>query len=268
MHGSLLLIDKPCGITSFDIIRRLRPSYSGIKIGHAGTLDPFASGMMLILLGKGTKFSDALMGMEKSYQAVVHLGEARDSLDITGELTQTLPVPELSESQVRETLQGYVGEWMQTPPMFSAKKIHGVRFYSLAREGIYVRRQASPVHLYSMDFDSWKTPYLAFSVKCSKGTYVRSLAEDIGKKLGTVGYLHSLRRTSCGPFSMEEALTLEQVLHDPVQALVEGQERLRNYIGSQKYHQKSQGVTQRFSLPPAMFDVLSQVENRQEINER
>lgn len=217
-RGSLIVLDKPAGPTSFDLIREIKRvlRFAEIdplpKIGHAGSLDPFATGALILLLGKATKLSGMLLNADKRYRGVVRLGTATDSYDCTGEVIKTLPLPEgLNQEKIIDCLNSYVGEWLQTPPMFSAKKLHGVRLYELARQQINVRMQPIPVELYSMDFVKWESPDIHFEVHCSKGTYIRSLAEDIGRRLGTVAHLAELRRVSCGDFSLEDSVTVEQL---------------------------------------------------------
>ncbi len=215
MNEMVLVVDKHDGPTSFDVVRSVKRILGGdAKVGHAGSLDPFATGVLVVLTGRATKLSDALLTADKSYRAWVKLGEKTDTLDRTGEVEATAPVPSLTEAQIREALAGLVGEWHQTPPMYSAKKLHGVRLYDLARQNIRVRREPIPVQLHRMDFISFDGSVIEFEVSCSKGTYIRSLAEEVGQRLGTVAHLKELRRLSCGEFSLSDSVTLAQLQAD------------------------------------------------------
>ncbi len=208
----VLVVDKHDGPTSFDIVRQVKRILGGdTKVGHAGSLDPFATGVLVVLTGRATKLSDALLTADKSYRAWVKLGEATDTLDRTGEVEKTAPVPLLSEEKIREVLAGLQGEWMQTPPMYSAKKVHGVRLYELARQNIRVRRPPIAVQLHHLELISFADGVIEFDVSCSKGTYIRSLAEEVGQRLGTVAHLKELRRLSCGEFSLAESATVAEL---------------------------------------------------------
>ncbi len=222
MNESVLIIDKVPGPTSFDVVRAMQPLIDGRKVGHAGSLDPFASGVLVLLVGRATKLSNALLNADKSYRALVKLGEATDTMDRTGQVSQSAQVPDLSQDEVERAVKSFEGTWNMTPPMYSAKKIHGVRLYELARQDIHVRRLPIPVELHRMELLKWESPYLEFEVECSKGTYIRSLADDLGRKLGTVGHLAELRRLSCGPFRLEEAISLQSIVDKPEAALRDG----------------------------------------------
>lgn len=227
MREALLVIDKSPGPTSFDVVRQVKRLVGDTKVGHTGSLDPFASGVLILLLGRATKLSNALLNADKSYRAKVKLGESTDSMDCTGKIDKQMPVPELLEAEIESLLKSYEGEWMQTPPMFSAKKVNGVRLYSLARQNINVRRLPIPVQLYRMDFLGWEPPFIHFEVHCSKGTYIRSLADDIGKRLGTVAHLAELRRLTCGEFTLADSGTLETIASDLPLAMNQG---FHNYV--------------------------------------
>lgn len=214
MNAGVLIVDKTAGPTSFDVVRDVKRLYKGAKVGHAGSLDPFATGVLVVLLGKATKLSNLLLNADKSYRARLKLGVATDSLDKTGNVTQETAVPALTEDQVRTVLKSFEGEWLQTPPMYSAKKIDGVRLYTLARKNIEVEREKIPVQLHSVELVSMDLPYIEFDVSCSKGTYIRSLAAEIGERLGSVAHLTELRRLSCGQFQLSESKTVEGLKHD------------------------------------------------------
>lgn len=211
MNEAVLVIDKEPGPTSFDIVRQVKNLFPRQKIGHAGSLDPFASGVLVLLMGKATKLSGLLLNADKRYWARVKLGEATDTMDRTGEVVVRQPVTHFSESKVFDVLKSFEGEWMQVPPMYSAKKVRGVRLYELARHQVNVRLSPIPVQIYSIAMERFESPFVDFVVECSKGTYVRSLADEFGKRLGTVAHLSELRRTRCGEFSIEEAISLKEL---------------------------------------------------------
>ena len=227
LQESVLVIDKTPGPSSFDIVRDVKRVARGQKVGHAGSLDPFASGVLVVLVGRATKLSNALLNADKSYRAVMKLGEATDTMDRTGSVIQTEPVASFTDAQIAETLKSFEGVWNQIPPMYSAKKIQGVRLYELARKNINVQRLPIPVHLYRVELVEWNPPYVTFEVECSKGTYIRSLADEIGRKLGTVAHLVELRRLSCGNFLLKESLSVTELAQDPSRYLKEG---YRNYV--------------------------------------
>jgi len=210
----IILIDKPEGESSFSVVRRLRKTLKIRKAGHAGTLDPFASGLLVMLLGQGTKLSAYLMGQVKSYRATVRLGIETDTMDPTGRIVRSRPVPALEPDDIREKAQRFEGNIEQVPPAFSALKLKGKRAYALARMGIPVALKKRRVTIHSLEIVSVDLPDFTFLVTCSGGTYIRSLAADLGKAMGTGGHLKALRRLSSGPFSVKEALKLEK--GDPV----------------------------------------------------
>jgi len=224
----LYVIDKIPGPTSFDVVRDLKRLVGNIKVGHTGSLDPFASGVLVCLTGKATKLSGILLNADKRYRGVAKLGEATDTLDCTGTLTETAPVPQTSFEEVDAVVRSFQGEWAQVPPTYSAKKRNGVRLYELARQQIHVRCQPVPVHLYDVHAVKWDPPFLHFEVHCSKGTYVRSLAEEIGRKLGSRAHLSELRRSACGVFNLEESTTLENLQREDGKAYRE--RAFQNYL--------------------------------------
>ncbi len=209
MHG-LLIVDKPAGIGSTDVLRRLRRVLGRPKLGHGGTLDPFATGLLPVFLGEATRLTPFLHGVDKGYRAVLELGVATDTLDLEGQVTDRQPVdPELDEAKIEACLRGFVGRIEQRVPAFSAVHVDGERLHRKARRGEIVERPLREVLIRSLTLRSWAAPWLEFDVACSAGTYVRSLGEDIAAALGTVGHLHSLRRLSVGPFHADRALALE-----------------------------------------------------------
>ena len=212
---AVLIVDKPVGPTSFDIVRDLKKIFPKEKIGHAGSLDPFATGVLILLLGKATKISNSLINSDKTYRATLTLGTETDSLDLTGNSIKTAPIPKLTKEDVVACLKSFEGEWSQLPPMFSAKKVQGVRLYELARMNVSIPRDRVSVQLYRLDLIELGPSQIVFEVHCSKGTYIRSLGKEIAEKLGTVGHLTALRRLSCGPFLIEGSATVEQIQADP-----------------------------------------------------
>ncbi len=207
-----ILIDKPVGPTSHDVVDAIRRHFGIKKVGHCGTLDPNATGLLIIVLGRGTKLSERLMADDKVYEGMIKLGETTDSYDADGELLTSLPVPPVTLEQLNATAAEFVGDLMQTPPMVSAVKKDGVPLYKLARKGIEVPREPRLVHIYSFRFSAYQEPLAQFRLACTKGTYVRSIAHDLGQKLGCGGHLASLRRVVSGKFDVADAITLAEVL--------------------------------------------------------
>lgn len=207
----ILLVDKPQGITSHDVVGKMRRVFHMKKVGHAGTLDPMATGMLLILIGKATKASQYLMSMDKEYAGRVKLGVVTDSQDADGEVTEERPVPELTEEQVKAEMKTFLGDQYQTPPMFSAKKINGQKLYKLARQGITVPREPRVIHISRFDITKFELPEISFIVGTSKGAYVRTIAHDLGERFGCGGHLNELRRTAVGQFRIENASTIEEL---------------------------------------------------------
>ncbi len=205
----ILLVDKPQGITSHDVVDRVRRIYRMKKVGHAGTLDPMATGLMIILVGKATKVSQYLMSMDKEYIGTMKLGQVTDSQDADGEVTEEAPVPELTEAQVREYMKGFLGDQYQTPPMYSAKKVNGQPLYKLARQGKTIAREPRVIHVSKFELTGFNLPEISFLVGCSKGAYIRTIAHDLGAKIGCGAHLNVLRRTAVGQFRIEKADTLD-----------------------------------------------------------
>src|ERR1019366_951058 len=207
----VLLVDKPRDHTSHDVVARLRGKLRMRKIGHAGTLDPMATGLLIMLVGRATRVSQFLISLDKEYEGTVELGKTTDSQDADGQLMETRPVPELTGAQVAAAMQGFLGDQYQTPPMFSAIKIGGVPLYKRARRGEEVEREPRFIRVMSWDLLRFASPHIDFRLRCSKGTYVRSLAHDLGAKLGCGAHLSALRRTASGRFNVAQALTMEQI---------------------------------------------------------
>jgi tRNA pseudouridine55 synthase len=207
-----LLIDKPAGPTSHDVVDLIRRQFGIKKVGHCGTLDPNATGLLLIVLGRGTKLSEKLMSDDKVYEGTMKFGVTTNSYDADGETLETRPVPLLTVEYLNELASTFVGDLMQIPPMVSAIKKDGVPLYKLARRGIEVEREPRLVHLYSFRFTDYREPLGAFRVACTKGTYVRSLAHELGQKVGCGAHLATLRRTLSGKFDVAAARPLDEVL--------------------------------------------------------
>jgi len=207
-----ILVDKPAGPTSHDVVDAIRRKFGIKKVGHCGTLDPNATGLLIIVLGRGTKLSERLMGDDKVYEGTIKFGEETDSYDSDGELTASLPVPLLTLDQLNEEAAKFIGDQMQMPPMVSAIKKDGVPLYKLARKGIEVEREPRLIHIYNFRFTEYTEPLAQFRVACTKGTYIRSIAHDLGQKLGCGAHLTTLRRSASGKFDVADALPLDTIL--------------------------------------------------------
>jgi tRNA pseudouridine55 synthase len=209
-----ILIDKPAGITSHDVVGRLRRITGERRIGHAGTLDPFATGLLILGIGReATRELDKFLKLDKEYVAALRLDAVSDTADRTGKITE-LPKKEVSETDIKKILKKFTGEMEQIPPMFSAKKINGKKMYELARKGIEVKRQPVKINIYDLEFLEYSYPILKIRVRSSSGTYIRTLAEDIGRALGSGAYLEELRRTKIGPYDIKDAHRLEKLAPD------------------------------------------------------
>lgn len=209
--SGVLLLNKPTGISSNKALQKVRAMLYASKGGHTGNLDPMATGLLPLCFGEATKFSSYLLDADKAYIACARLGQVSDTGDADGTIVNERPVPELSTEQLEQVMQRFVGPIEQVPPMYSALKQNGQPLYKLAREGKTVERKARPVTIYSIELIDWQAPDLTFSVRCSKGTYVRTLAEDIGEQLGCGAHLISLHRTHTGGFEASEMITMDQL---------------------------------------------------------
>ena len=210
--SGVLLVDKPMGPTSHDVVHRIRKTFNIKKVGHGGTLDPMATGLLIILLGKGTKLSDRFMGSDKIYEGTLRLGSATDSQDAQGEIISEADPSRITAEQVKAEMQSMVGDSFQMPPMVSAIKIKGVPLYKHARKGKTVERKARLIHLFQFKMLDFEMPDAKFIVRCTKGTYVRTLCHDIGEKLGCGAHLARLRRTRSGNLDISDALTMEKIM--------------------------------------------------------
>lgn len=216
MHG-FINIDKPIGVTSHDVVARLRRITRIKRIGHAGTLDPAASGVLVVAIGQATRLIEYVQDdTHKEYHAHIALGTATDSDDATGSIIQSAPLPQLTDYILEQTLRQFTGSIQQVPPKVSAIHVGGQRMYDLARQGIAPELPSRPVTIYALTLLSWSSASLEVNVRCAKGTYIRSLARDIGVALGTCAHLSSLRRTAVGEFTVDTALTLHDLTFEDI----------------------------------------------------
>jgi tRNA pseudouridine55 synthase len=216
----VLLVDKAEGMTSHDVVALVRRKLEIRRVGHCGTLDPIATGLLLITVGRGTKVQDLLMSEDKEYAGTFVLGVTTDTQDRQGEIIQRRPIPELDENQIRATFEKFRGDFYQMPPMVSAKKHGGVPLYKLARQGKVVEREPRLVHVYRYTIDRIALPEIDFSVLCSKGFYVRTYVHDIGETLGCGAHLTSLRRTKSGRFDIAKSISVAQIKEAPRQEIL------------------------------------------------
>lgn len=216
MHG-FLCIDKPLGITSHDVVAQIRRLSRVKRVGHAGTLDPAASGVLVIAIGLATRLIEYVQDdTVKRYDASVTFGVATDSDDATGNSIRTAPIPSLTLAQITDIENTFCGDIMQVPPQVSALHVNGERMYDLVRRGDAPELPPRPVHIYEFTVTSWQTPELQFNVTCGKGTYIRSIARDIGEMYASAAHLHALRRTQVGTFTIQNSVTLAQLQTDGV----------------------------------------------------
>ncbi|MBD3248063.1 tRNA pseudouridine(55) synthase TruB [Candidatus Falkowbacteria bacterium] len=210
-----ILIDKPAGITSFGVIARLRKITGIKKIGHAGTLDPFATGLLIVAISReATRKIDQYVKLDKEYEALIDLSEITDTYDKDGKTIFEYKGEPIKKKKIKKVLKSFVGKQKQVPPMFSAKKIGGKKLYELARKGQEIERQANDIEIYNIKILKHKWPLAKIRVKVSSGTYIRSLAYDIGRNLGTGGYLKELRRIQIGKFGVKKAYKIEKINKD------------------------------------------------------
>lgn len=209
--SGIVLLDKPLGITSNRALQIVKRLYNAAKAGHTGSLDPLATGLLPLCLGEATKVSGFLLDADKSYLATLKLGVKTSSADAEGEILETRPVENYSKKQINAAIENFLGDIEQIPPMHSALKVDGQPLYKLAHQGIVVERQSRQVHIFDIQVLRYEGDEMDIEVHCSKGTYIRTLAEDIGEKLGCGAHLSALRRTESGPFHLQESITLEEL---------------------------------------------------------
>ncbi|MCM1991121.1 tRNA pseudouridine(55) synthase TruB [Oceanirhabdus seepicola] len=210
MNG-IININKPKGITSFDVVRIIKKTLNMKKVGHTGTLDPMAEGVLPICIGKGTKFAELIMSEEKIYRAEMKLGEITDTYDIEGEVTETFDFSHITEEEVVKVVNSFIKTYEQIPPIYSAIKVAGKRLYEYAREGKEVEIKGRKITIHNISNVEVNIPYIKFDVKCSKGTYIRSLCFDIGKELNNGGVMTSLTRLKSGIFNVEDSIDISGI---------------------------------------------------------
>ena len=214
--GQVLILNKPLGWTSFDLVKKIRYSLihkyriKKIKVGHAGTLDPLASGLMIICTGRATKKLESFQGYDKEYIADIRLGSTTPSFDLETQVDQEYPVDHIDEQMILAVLMQLKGEQMQEPPLFSAKKLSGVRAYDHARKGELMTLASKPIIINDLELMRWQNPDMKVRISCSKGTYIRAFARDLGKALESGGHLIALKRTRIGDFCLDQAIELEE----------------------------------------------------------
>ena len=209
--SGIVLLDKPLGITSNRALQIVKRLYNAAKAGHTGSLDPLATGLLPLCLGEATKVSGFLLDADKSYLATLKLGVKTFSADAEGEVIETRPVENYSKKQINAAIEHFLGDIEQVPPMHSALKVDGQPLYKLAHQGVVIERKSRSVHIFGIEVLRHEGDEIDIEVHCSKGTYIRTLAEDIGEKLGCGAHLSALRRTASGPFDLEESITIEQL---------------------------------------------------------
>lgn len=209
--SGVLVVDKPIGLTSHDVVQIIRRGTGIRRAGHTGTLDPRASGVLVVLIGPAVRLSEYVSASDKRYQATIHLGSSTDTYDAEGEITDEFPVEDMEEEEFDEILQQFVGEIQQTPPPYSAVKVKGRKAYEMARQGEEVDLEPRTINVYSLEVLEWAPPEAVIDVFCSSGTYVRSLANDLGHALGTGAHLIGLRRTRSGRFTLRDAIPLRRL---------------------------------------------------------
>jgi tRNA pseudouridine55 synthase len=217
--NGILLVDKPVGITSHDVVDSLRRKLSMRRVGPAVTLDPIASGLLVIVPGTATQVSQFIMNCDKTYAGEMLLGVSTDTHDAQGMITATKDVPELSSEEVEEAMHCFTGEQYQTPPMFSAKKVNGVPLYKLARKGQNIEREPRLVNIFELELVSFNLPLVGFKLSCSKGTYVRTIINDVGERIGCGAHMTNLTRTRVGSMSMENATKLDAIVAMPLESI-------------------------------------------------
>ncbi|MGA9396952.1 MAG: tRNA pseudouridine(55) synthase TruB [Anaerolineaceae bacterium] len=209
--SGVLVVDKPVGLTSHEVVQIIRRGTNIRRAGHTGTLDPRASGVLIVLIGPAVRLSEYVSASDKRYQAIIRLGATTDTFDADGRFTSKDQMVEITEEQFETALKSFVGEIIQTPPPYSAVKVHGRPAYDMARQGEEVELEPRKIQVYSLDLLEWAPPEAVIDVYCSSGTYVRSLANDMGTKLGCGAYLTGLRRTKSGRFTLRDAVPLRKL---------------------------------------------------------
>ena len=268
----ILIVDKDEGKTSFDVIRDVRKKYNEKKVGHIGTLDPLASGVLPILMGKATKLSDYLMEHSKEYIAKIKLGELTETGDREGKIIKTQDVPkDINSEKIKNILNEFLGKTYQTPPMYSALKIDGKKLYELARSGQEIERKPRKIEITDIDlinYDSIKNE-ISYKVSCSKGTYIRVLSEDIAKKLGTLGYMTYLRRTRVGNFTLADSgrfIPIGNVFKNNSKIIIKSQDELRKFLNGVRIKVNNNLLKIDDDLPKNNFSEKMNLHNEKYIN--
>ena len=258
----IIIINKPKNCTSHDIVRKAKKILNE-KVGHTGTLDPNATGVLPLLIGKGTQISKYIIDHDKTYEAVLQLGEKTDTADVEGEVIETKPVDSkcLEAKFIEQTLKALEGEQEQVPPMYSAIKVNGKKLYEYARKGEKVEIEPRKIEIYSLKLININEAdkQIEFRVSCSKGTYIRTLCENIAEKLGTVGYMKELKRTQVGEFKIEDAITIEELEQNQTCITIENYFRQNKNINlnEKKLQLFLNGVQLTWPLPDGMYKVYS-----------
>ena len=259
----LILINKQKGFTSHDVVNVIRKKLNTKKVGHTGTLDPNATGVLPILIGKGTKISKYLMEHDKTYIATLKLGEKTDTGDSEGQVIEEKSIPaDLKKEDINNALQNFFGKQKQVPPMYSAIKINGKKLYEYAREGKEVKLEAREIEIYKIELLEYQNNKIKFEVECSKGTYIRTLCEDIAKKLGTVGYMEELQRTKVNNFKIGDSvllddITLENVEEDLIKIEEVFKEKDKIELDNKKLELFLNGVKLTYDLPKDIYRIYN-----------
>ena len=260
----IIIINKPKNCTSHDIVRKAKKVFNE-KVGHTGTLDPNATGVLPLLIGKGTQIAKYIINHDKIYEAVLKLGEKTDTADIEGSILETKKVPEesLKTEKVKQVLNSFIGKQEQTPPIYSAIKVRGKKLYEYARKGENVEIKPRQIEIYNMELIEIdvQNKTIKFKVECSKGTYIRTLCENIAEKLDTVGYMKDLNRTKVGEFSIDDSIKIEELENGEYNNFITIEEYFKNYENINLNEKKLQlflnGVQLTWPLPDGVYKVYS-----------
>lgn len=259
----LILINKQKGFTSHDVVNVIRKKLNTKKVGHTGTLDPNATGVLPILVGKATKISKYLMEHDKTYIATIKLGEKTDTGDSEGQVIEEKSIPaDLKKEDINNALQNFFGKQKQVPPMYSAIKINGKKLYEYAREGKEVKLEAREIEIYKIELLEYQNNKIKFEVECSKGTYIRTLCEDIAKKLGTVGYMEELQRTKVNNFRIEDSILLDDItLKNAEKNMIKIEEVFKEKetieLDNKKLELFLNGVKLTYNLPNSIYRIYN-----------
>lgn len=259
----LILINKQKGFTSHDVVNVIRKKLNTKKVGHTGTLDPNATGVLPILIGKGTKISKYLMEHDKTYIATLKLGEKTDTGDSEGQVIEEKSIPkDLRKEDINDVLQNFFGKQKQVPPMYSAIKVNGKKLYEYAREGKEVKLEARDIEIYKIELLEYQNNKIKFEVECSKGTYIRTLCEDIAKKLGTVGYMEELQRTKVNNFKIEDSILLDDItLENAEKNMIKIEEVFKEKetieLDNKKLELFLNGVKLTYNLPNSIYRIYN-----------